>query len=207
MPSFVHLHVHSEYSMKDSTIRIGDLVDAVANGGMEAAAITDQCNMIGAVQFYKASKIYGIKPIIGCELCVEYDPDSIFTGKHHEPERKICEFVHLILLCENQIGYKNLMKLATAAHLECGTKNPHVRIDHLRRHCEGLIALSCCLPGEYSSLAPSDGIKTARELAIRFAEVFGRGQFLSGTQGIDLPESPEANRALVKLGRGLGSRW
>ena len=144
MSGFTHLHVHTEYSLLDGACRIKDLLNYASEQGMKSLAITDHGVMFGAVEFYKKAKEKGIKPIIGCEVYVA--PRSRLQKNHAlDSERS-----HLILLCKNEIGYKNLMKLVSSAWTEGFYTKPRVDHEILEQHSEGLIALSGCLFGEVS---------------------------------------------------------
>ena len=145
MPSFVHLHLHSEYSLLDGACRIKDIPKRVKECGQHAVAITDHGNMYGAIAFYKACKAEGIKPIIGCEVYVS--PTSRFD-KRNSGESPY----HLVLLCKNEIGYKNLIYLASKAYTEGFYGKPRIDEELLFSHCEGLVALSACLSGKIPRL-------------------------------------------------------
>ena len=140
--SFAHLHVHTEYSLLDGACRIRDLPKLVKSMGQTACAITDHGVMYGAVDFYRACKAEGVKPIIGCEVYVA--PRTRFD-KQHEFD---AEARHLVLLCENEEGYRNLSYLVSMAHVEGFYIKPRIDLDLLREHAKGLIALSACLAGE-----------------------------------------------------------
>ena len=140
--SFAHLHVHTEYSLLDGACRIRDLPKLVKSMGQTACAITDHGVMYGAIDFYRACKAEGIKPIIGCEVYVA--PRTRFD-KQHEFDS---EARHLVLLCENEEGYRNLSYLVSMAHVEGFYIKPRIDLDLLREHAKGLIALSACLAGE-----------------------------------------------------------
>ena len=140
--SFAHLHVHTEYSLLDGACRIRDLPKLVKSMGQTACAITDHGVMYGAIDFYRACKAEGVKPIIGCEVYVA--PRTRFD-KQHEFD---AEARHLVLLCENEEGYRNLSYLVSMAHVEGFYIKPRIDLDLLREHAKGLIALSACLAGE-----------------------------------------------------------
>ena len=142
MEDFVHLHVHTHYSILDGQSRIPNIVDKAVNDGMRGMAITDHGVMYGAVDFYRACKAEGVKPIIGCEVYVA--PRTRFD-KQHEFD---AEARHLVLLCENEEGYRNLSYLVSMAHVEGFYIKPRIDLDLLREHAKGLIALSACLAGE-----------------------------------------------------------
>jgi len=139
---FVHLHVHTEYSLLDGACRIGKLFDKIIDNGQEAVAITDHGAMYGVIDFYKQAKKKGIKPIIGCEVYVSsrsrFDKDAAFDAKNY----------HLVLLCKNETGYQNLIYLVSVANIDGFYKRPRVDHELLAAHSEGLIALSACISGE-----------------------------------------------------------
>ena len=146
MADFVHLHLHSEYSLLDGACRIADIPKAARAAGHTACAITDHGAMYGVIDFYKSCKKEGIKPIIGCEVYVA--PESRFDrehGREHAPE-------HLVLLCENESGYKNLIYMVSEAFRTGFYSKPRIDMDLLRGHSEGLIALSACLAGRIPRL-------------------------------------------------------
>ena len=142
---FVHLHVHTEYSLLDGACRIRDIMARVKEVGQEAVAITDHGNMYGVIDFYRAAKAAGVKPIIGCEVYVA--PRTRFD-KEHAFDR---EAYHLVLLCENETGYRNLSYMVSRGYLDGFYNRPRVDMELLREHCEGIIALSACLAGAFLS--------------------------------------------------------
>ncbi|MGB9662198.1 MAG: DNA polymerase III subunit alpha [Moorellaceae bacterium] len=196
--TFVHLHVHSEYSLLDGAGRIEELVAAAAQMGMPALALTDHGVMYGAVDFYKTAKAYGLKPIIGCEVYVA--PRSRLDK---EPRQDDFQY-HLVLLVENETGYRNLNALVSAAYLEGFYYKPRVDRELLARYHEGLIALSACLAGEVPALLLKGQDEQARERAAWYREVFGPGRFFLELQDQGLPEQRRLNRQLVELGQALG---
>ena len=142
--SFVHLHVHTEYSLLDGACRIRDLPKVVRSMGQDACAITDHGVMYGVIDFYRACKAEGVKPIIGCEVYVTPRGRSRFE-KVHEFD---AESRHLVLLCENEEGYRNLSYMVSKAFTEGFYIKPRIDLELLRAHAKGLIALSACLAGE-----------------------------------------------------------
>ncbi|MBR0060897.1 MAG: PHP domain-containing protein, partial [Selenomonadaceae bacterium] len=164
----MHLHVHTEYSLLDGAARINDLLDAAKNFGMSALAITDHGNMYGVIDFYKAAIKRGIKPIIGCEVYVA--PASRFDREKVEGKKNS----HLVLLAENNTGYKNLIKLATLAGTEGFYSRPRVDKEILRKYHAGIIALSACVAGEIPRAIRHDELSHARELILEHVEIFGR---------------------------------
>ena len=171
MKGFAHLHVHTEYSLLDGAARINDLLDAAKNFGMTSLAITDHGNMYGVIDFYKAAVKRGIKPIIGCEVYVA--PGSRFDREKADG----IKYYHLILLAENNIGYKNLIKLATLAGTEGFYYRPRIDKESLRKYHEGIIALSACVSGEIPRAIRHDGLPRARELIAEYVDIFGRENF------------------------------
>ena len=144
---FVHLHVHTEYSLLDGACRIRDIMARVKEVGQEAVAITDHGNMYGVIDFYRAAKAAGVKPIIGCEVYVA--PRTRFD-KEHAFDR---EAYHLVLLCENETGYRNLSYMVSRGYLDGFYNRPRVDMELLREHHEGIIALSACLAGRAGTAA------------------------------------------------------
>src|SRR3989344_764152 len=172
---FVHLHTHTHYSLLDGLTQIDELVARVKELGMEAVAVTDHGSMYGVIEFYQKAKKAGIKPIIGCEMYVTenmYDKrPSGGSGKGNG------SYHHLILLAENNTGYQNLIKLVTAAHLEGFYYKPRVDKALLRKHSEGLIALSACLGGEVSRALLSNQYEKAKITALEYKDIFGANNY------------------------------
>lgn len=196
MSSFVHLHVHSEYSLLDGAARIVELVDKAANDGMKALALTDHGVMYGAIPFYKACVAKGIKPIIGCEA-------YITAGSRHERgNRKDQPIYHLILLAQNHIGYQNLMKLCSIGHLEGFHYKPRIDMESLAEYSEGIICLSACLGGEIPQHILMGRIDEAREAAIRYQTIFG-DRFYLELQDHGLSEQKRVNPELIRLSKEL----
>lgn len=161
--SFVHLHVHTEYSLLDGACRIDGLLKAAKEKGQTALAITDHGVMYGVMEFYKKAKKMGIKPIIGCEVYVA--PRSRFD-KVRELDS---EYRHLILLCKNNIGYQNLIKMVSKSFTEGFYSKPRVDMELLRSHSEGLIALSACLAGEIPKRLLNNDYEGAKKARFRYA--------------------------------------
>ena len=191
--NFVHLHVHTQYSLLDGAIRLDQLFERTRELGMESVAITDHGTMIGTIEFYEKALKAGVKPIIGCECYVA--PRTI-DDKTPEDHRGL---THLILLCENQEGYRNLCKLASIARIRGFYHKP--RIDHslLKAHSSGLIALTACLQGEIPRLLRKGDSEAADAAAHRFLNIFGEGNFFLEVQnnGIDVQET--VNRSLFEM--------
>ena len=196
--AFAHLHVHTEYSLLDGACRIERLLDAAKEMGQEAVAITDHGVMYGVVEFYKAAKKRGIKPIIGCEV---YVARRTRFDKVHELDG---ESRHLVLLCENEEGYRNLIALVSKAWVEGFYNKPRVDLDLLRQHHQGLIALSACLAGEIPRALSRNDYEGAREAALTYQEIFGPGNFFLELQDHGLDEQKRINPQLIRLSRETG---
>jgi len=197
---FVHLHVHSEYSLLDGACRLDRLADRAKELGFPALALTDHGVLYGAIDFYKTAKARGLKPILGCEVYVA--PGSRFEKKTRAGGKDA--YHHLVLLAENNAGYRNLVKLVTAAHLEGYYYKPRIDKELLETHREGLIALSGCLAGEIPELILQDRPDRAREVAAWFKERFGPKGFFLELQEHGIEEQRKVNRALLKLAGDLG---
>jgi DNA polymerase-3 subunit alpha len=196
-PTFVHLHVHSEYSLLDGAARIRDLAARAAELGMKALALTDHGVMYGAVPFYRACRAHGIKPIIGCEL-------YLTTGSRFDKgTRKDNPIYHLIALAKNETGYRNLMKLSSIGHLEGFHYKPRIDLDVLREHSEGLICLSSCLKGEISQHLLHDRRDEARQAALRYQDIFGDDFYLE-LQDHGMLDQKKVAAAMIGLSRETG---
>jgi DNA polymerase-3 subunit alpha len=196
--NFVHLHVHTQYSLLDGTIRLDNLFKKAKEYQMPAVAITDHGNIFGAIDFYQHALKYGIKPIIGCELYVA--PKSRFDKNTHtsgESSR------HLLVLVKDMCGYKNLMKLVTAGYLEGFYYRPRVDKEILAQYHEGLIGLSACLHGEISNLLLKGNKEAARRVAEEYRDLFGNGNFYLEIMENGLPEQKTVNIGLIEIGREL----
>ncbi|MDA2917946.1 DNA polymerase III subunit alpha [Desulfobacterota bacterium AH_259_B03_O07] len=192
--SFVHLHLHSQYSLLDGAIKFEELFSQVRNFGMDSVALTDHGNLFGAFEFFKKAKEQGIKPIIGCEVYItpKLKTEDSTRGKNY----------HLILLSTNREGYKNLSNLVTRAYFEGFYRKP--RIDHeiLENHSEGLIALSGCLNGELCKSILGKDLNEALKIAARYKEMFGDRYYLE-VQANGLPEQDHANQRIKQIGEKL----
>ncbi len=197
---FVHLHLHTQYSLLDGAIRIDDLVERAREFRMPAIAITDHGNMFGAIEFYLKAEKAGVKPIIGCEVYVAPNSRLEKTGAASSGDAS----GHLILLCKNQIGYRNLCKLVSTAYQEGFYYKPRIDWGLLADHNEGLIALTSCLGGEIPSLLGQGRMEQARRRAAEMAQVFDRDRLYLELQENFLPEQAPVNRGLVELSRELG---
>ncbi|WP_342439248.1 DNA polymerase III subunit alpha [Paenibacillus sp. FSL L8-0436] len=192
MSPYVHLHVHSEYSLLDGAARITDLVRRAGEYGMKSLALTDHGVMYGAIPFYKACKANGIKPIIGCEA-------YLTAGSRRERgSRKDQPIYHLILLAKDETGYKNLMKLISIGHLEGQHYKPRIDMESLAAHAEGIICLSACLGGEVPQHLLHGRDDEARRAALRYKEIFG-GDFYLELQDHGIPEQKRVNPKLIAL--------
>src|SRR4030095_11039631 len=170
--SFVHLHLHTEYSLLDGAVRMRELMNEAAKMKMPAVAMTDHGNLFGAIDFYQCAKAAGIEPIIGCEA-------YITTGSYKEKPSRESTY-HLTLLAENETGYRNLVKLVSAAHLDGFYYRPRVAKDLLATHAEGLIGLSGCLASEINSALQTDAVEKAKNLTAEDRDIFGRQNFFIG---------------------------
>jgi len=196
MPSFTHLHVHTEYSLLDGMCKIDELVAHAAELGMDALAITDHGNMYGAMAFYHAAKQQGINPIVGCEVYVA--PQDRFK---RTPLRQARPY-HLVLLARNETGYKNLVQLTTKAHLQGFYYKPRVDKELLQEHSAGLTALSACGSGEIPRLILSKDMDAARRAVHWYQDTFGpQGFFLELQRHVGQPELEQINEGLVMLAR------
>ena len=196
--AFAHLHVHTEYSLLDGACRIERLLDAAQQLGQDAVAITDHGCMYGVVDFYKAAKKRGIHPVIGCEV---YVARRTRFDKIHELDKGSR---HLVLLCENDTGYRNLIALVSKAWVEGFYTKPRVDLDLLRRHHEGLIALSACLAGEIPQALLRGDFPGAKEAALLYREIFGAENFYLELQDHGLPDQKRINPQLIRLSRETG---
>jgi DNA polymerase-3 subunit alpha len=197
--SFVHLHVHTEYSLLDGAIRIRQMLDKAKSLGMSSVAITDHGNMFGAVQFYDWAVKAGIKPVIGCEVYVAPGHRSVRSPSSDGSPNAY----HLILLVMNEEGYKNLSQLVTLGHLEGFYYHPRVDLELLRQHNSGLIAFSACLKGIVPYHINTGQIEAAKENAQELASIFQNDRFYLEVQANSLPEQARVNEALKELSREL----
>ncbi|KPK99346.1 MAG: DNA polymerase III subunit alpha [candidate division Zixibacteria bacterium SM23_73_3] len=192
---FVHLHVHTQYSLLDGAIKLDDLMAQAKEFKMPALAITDHGNMFGAVEFYQKCMASGIKPLIGCEVYVA--PQD---RRKKEPIRGLPDAgYHLILLVRNQSGYKNLMRLSSIGYLEGFYHKPRIDREVLRQHTEGLLALSSCLRGEIPSLLLEGKYNKARDVAEEYKDTFGEGNFFLEIQNHQIEEEKKVIPLLAKL--------
>lgn len=172
---FVHLHVHTEYSLLDGSIKIKDLMKRTKELGMDTIAITDHGSMFGVVQFYKQAKTYGIKPILGSEVYVA-------INKYTEREPKDKSQYHLVLLAENNEGYENLMKIVSEGYVNGFYYKPRIDHDILRKYNKGIIALSACLGGEVQQHLLDNNYDRAKKVANDYKKIFGENNFFRATK-------------------------
>src|SRR6185437_9640473 len=195
---FTHLHVHSEFSLLDGLGRIPELVDAAAAHGFDSLALTDHGALYGSVAFYQACRAKGIKPIIGVET---YVARRSMTDKEGKAD---AQPFHLILLASDAVGYRNLCRLVTDAHVDGYYYKPRIDREHLARHSAGLIGLSACLNGEIARALEVDDWDAARLLAGEYGDIFGPDRFFLELQDHGLPEQRRLNEQLVRLAPEAG---
>jgi DNA polymerase-3 subunit alpha len=195
--NFVHLHVHTDYSLLDGACEIGELTAEAQRRGMPAVAVTDHGNLFAAANFYHQATTHGVKPIIGCEMYVA--PDG-HKSRGSDAERSN----HLVLLCENDEGYRNLIKLVSTGYLDGFYYKPRVDHDLLAKHSSGLIALSACLRGEVADALLNDKFDEARSNAYRLRDIFGKNNFFLEVQDQGLEQDIRVNRDMVRLSKESG---
>ena len=198
--AFAHLHVHTEFSLLDGACRIKDLPKLVKAMGQDAVAITDHGVMYGVIDFYRACKAEGVKPIIGCEVYVTPEGRTRFD-KMHEFD---AESRHLVLLCENEEGYRNLSFMVSAAFTEGFYIKPRVDLDLLRAHSKGLIALSACLAGEIPRRIRGGDYQGAKQYALQMQEIFGADNFFLELQDHGIREQAVVNAGILRLHEETG---
>lgn len=196
--SFVHLHVHTEYSLLDGACRIDRMMDRVKELGQDTIAITDHGVMYGCIDFYKAAKAAGIKPIIGCEVYVaRRKMGDRIHGVDNDP-------YHLVLLCKNRTGYENLCYMVSQAFLRGFYGKPRIDLDLLRERHEGLIALSACLAGAIPQYLMAESYEEAKKYALTMAEIMGEGNFYLELQDHGLSEQQAVNQGVRRIARETG---
>ena len=192
--NFTHLHVHTEYSLLDGSIKISEMMDRVKELNMNSIAITDHGSMFGVVEFYKEAKAHGVKPILGSEVYV-----AINNYRDKEPKDK--HQYHLILLAENNTGYKNLMKLVSEAYVNGFYYRPRIDKELLRKYSEGLIGLSACLSGEVPRHLLNNDYEGAKKRALEYQEILGEGNFFLELQDYGLRDQKIVNQGLVQISK------
>jgi DNA polymerase III subunit alpha len=199
MPSFVHLHVHTSYSLLDGACRVDKLTDKVLELGMPAVAMTDHGVLYGLIDFYKTAKAKGIKPILGCEAYVA------LRSRHERRDETAKQPIHhLVLLAKDATGYANLIKLISAAHLEGFYYKPRIDKEILAAHSKGLIGLSACLKGEVTACLADGNLDAAERAAREYAEILGKDNFYLEVQDHNLPEQRKALALAADLSNRTG---
>ena len=196
--SFVHLHVHTEYSLLDGACRINGIMDRVKELGQDAVAITDHGVMYGCIDFYKAAKAAGIKPIIGCEV---YVARRGMTDRIHGVDN---DPYHLVLLCKDRTGYENLCLLVSEAFISGFYSKPRVDLDLLRKYHDGLIATSACLAGAVANYLMDEQYEAARDYALELADIFGEDNFYLELQDHGIDEQQPVNQGILRIARETG---
>ena len=195
---FVHLHLHSEYSLLDGACRVRDIPRRASELGQTAVAITDHGAMYGVVDFYRACKEYGVKPIIGCEVYVA--AGSRFDKRHETDSARY----HLVLLVKNEVGYKNLIYMVSKAYTEGFYSKPRIDLDLLSEHSEGLICLSACLAGYIPRLLANGEYEKAKEHALSMQKLFGKDSYYLEIQDHGIAEQKAVNKDLLQLSKDTG---
>src|SRR5882672_9864201 len=194
--SFVHLHCHTDYSLLDGACDIDQLMQIMVEQKMPAVAMTDHGNLFGAVKFYNAAKAAGVHPVIGCEMYV--------SQQGHKTRSDSDRYNHLVLLCENQEGYRNLIKLVSTAYLDGFYYKPRVDLDLLASHSKGLIGMSACLRGHIPETILSDKYEDARRQAHTYADIFGKNNFFLEVQDHHLEQDKRLTPQLNRLSHDTG---
>src|SRR6187399_3734789 len=197
MPDFVHLHLHTEFSLLDGACRIGELLDRVAELKMPAAAVTEHGNMFSAVTFHDEARKRGLKPILGCEVYVAPGDRRDRSGTPGETAN------HLVLLSETNEGFHNLIKLVSSGYTEGFYYKPRIDKALLAKHAKGLIGLSSCLKGEVATGLRTDQTRKALEAAATYRDILGEGNFFLEMQNQGIEEQLIVNRGLAPLARDL----
>ena len=196
--SFTHLHVHTEYSLLDGSGKIEEITARAKELGMDSLAITDHGVMYGVIDFYRAARNVGIKPILGCEVYVA--PGSRFEK---EPGISDDRYYHLILLAENNTGYANLMKIVSKGFVDGFYYKPRVDYEVLEEYSEGIICLSACLAGEVQKLLARNLYEEACKAALKYEAIFGKDNYFLELQDHGIPTQKLVNRLLVRMSREL----
>ncbi len=197
---FAHLHVHTEYSLLDGSNKIKECISRVKELGMDSVAITDHGVMFGVIDFYRAAKAAGIKPVLGCEVYVapgsRFDKEAVGSGDDR--------YYHLVLLAENNEGYQNLMKIVSIGFTEGYYYKPRVDMEVLKTYSKGLIALSACLAGEVQRNISRGMYSEGMAAAYRYQEIFGEGNFFLELQDHGMEEQQRVNQSLLRMSRETG---
>src|ERR1043165_4873834 len=194
--AFVHLHCHTDYSLLDGACDIDQLMSIVSEQKMPAVAMTDHGNLFGAVKFYNAAREHGIHPIIGCEVYV--------SQQGHKSRADTDRYNHLVLLCETQEGYRNLIKLVSTGYLDGFYYKPRIDKDLLAQHSKGLIALSACLRGDVNEAIMAEKYEQARKLAYEYSDIFGKNNFFLEIQEHGLDQARIVTPGVVRLSQDTG---
>ena len=196
--AFTHLHVHTEYSLLDGSSKIKELAVMAKELGMDSMAITDHGAMYGVIDFYRAAREAGIKPILGCEVYVA--PGSRFDRENVHGEDR---YYHLVLLAENNEGYQNLMKIVSKGYVDGFYYKPRVDMEVLKTYHKGIIALSACLAGEVPRFLARGLYEEAKEAVLKYQEIFGRGNYFLELQDHGIPMQRQVNQGIIRLSREL----
>src|ERR1700683_4159539 len=196
MPEFTHLHLHTEDSLLDGPCNIKKVVDRVAALGQKSVAMTDHGNIYGAVHFFEAAKARGIKPILGCELYISKKEDHRAPGEGDENN-------HLLVLAQNEEGYRNLIRITSEASLHGFCRKPRVSKRYLAEHAQGLIGFSGCLSGELCEELVAGRYEKAKNVARQYEDIFGKGNFFLEIQDQGLEDEKKIHEALFRLEREL----
>ncbi|MGL6174705.1 MAG: DNA polymerase III subunit alpha [Cellulosilyticaceae bacterium] len=194
---FTHLHVHTEYSLLDGSAKIGDLLDKAKELGMDSLAITDHGVMYGAIDFYKAAKDKGIKPVIGCEV-------YLAKRSRFDKEKEDMRYNHLVLLAKDNVGYQNLIRMVSLGFTEGFYRKPRIDYDLLEQYHEGLIALGACLAGPVTRSLLEDSYEKAKEVALRLERIMGKENFYLELQDHGMDKQREANQLTMRLANETG---
>jgi DNA polymerase-3 subunit alpha len=196
MAEFTHLHLHTDYSLLDGACDVDKLVQRVESIGQKSVAMTDHGNIYGAVHFFDAAKKKGIKPILGCELYVCKNED-------HRADPSGDKYNHLLVLAENEEGYRNLIRITSEASVHGFYKKPRVSKQYLAAHAQGLVGFSGCLSGEFCEKLMKNDYDGARATALQYQDIFGRGNFYLEIQDQGLEQEKRIHADMFKLEREL----
>ena len=198
MSEFTHLHLHTEYSLLDGACDVKKLVDRVAALGQKSVAMTDHGNIYGAVHFFDAAKEKGVKPILGCELYV-------CKAEDHRADTPNDQYNHLLVLAENEEGYRNLIRLTSEASLHGFYRKPRVSKKYLAENAKGLIGFSGCLSGELCEALVANNYEKATATALEYQDIFGKGNFYLEIQDQGLERRAQDPRGFVPAGKRAGN--